>query len=156
MSGDLRNSLGLRVPNDFVKDYLGDYKFQNPNILLKALLHSTYKTRSRTNQTESFEPLDYIGGFVLDYIVSRYVLMNAADKSQSAMARAKGTVLRQDSLAYFAVKNNFNKVVFVDRPIEKTQLREHTEAVRNIQVKSSVRVNSLGSLSPQEITLSSR
>lgn len=133
---DLKQALSLRVPQDFLRDNLGDYRFQNPNILLKALLHPTYKTRDRKdrkNRHDSFEPLDYVGSFVMDYIVSRYVLMNARNKSQHHMAEAKASVLRQDSLAYFAVKNNFHKYVFVDRPVEKASLREFAEGLRSVQ-----------------------
>ncbi|KAK8766814.1 hypothetical protein V5799_006405 [Amblyomma americanum] len=130
---DLKQALSLRVPQEFLREHLGDYRFQNPNIFLKALLHPTYKTRDRKDRHDSFEPLDYVGSFVMDYIVSRYVLMNARNKSQHHMAEAKASVLRQDSLAYFAVKNNFHKYVFVDRPVEKASLREFAEGLRNVQ-----------------------
>lgn len=136
---DLKQALSLRVPQEFVRDHLGDYHFQNANILLKALLHPTFKTRDRKNRHDSFEPLDYIGSFVMDYIVSRYVLMNARNKSQHHMAQVKASVLRQDSLAYFAVKNNFHKFVFVDRPVEKASLREFAEGLRSVQTLSDLK-----------------
>lgn len=136
---DLKQALSLRVPPEFARDHLGDYRFQNPNILLKALLHATYKTRDRKDRHDSFEPLDYVGSFVMDYIVSRYVLMNARNKSQHHMAEVKASVLRQDSLAYFAVKNNFHKYVFVDRPVEKASLKEFAEGLRNVQTLGELR-----------------
>lgn len=136
---DLKQALSLRLPQDFLRDHLGDYHFQNPSIFLKALLHPTYKTRDRKNRHDSFEPLDYIGSFVMDYIVSRYVLMHARNKSQHHMAEVKASVLRQDSLAYFAVKNDFHKYVFVDRPVEKASLREFADGLRNIQNLSDLK-----------------
>uniref|UniRef100_A0A023GEF7 Putative secreted protein n=1 Tax=Amblyomma triste TaxID=251400 RepID=A0A023GEF7_AMBTT len=142
VASDLKQALSLRVPQDFLRDHLGDYHFKNPNILLKALLHPTYKTRDRKDRKDrhdSFEPLDYVGSFVMDYIVSRYVLMHARNKSQHHMAEVKASVLRQDSLAYFAVKNNFHKFVFVDRPVEKASLREFADGLRNVQTLGELR-----------------
>lgn len=136
---DLKQALSLRLPEDFLRDHLGDYRFKNPNILLKALLHPTFKTRDRKDRHDSFEPLDYIGSFVMDYIVARYVLMNARNKSQHHMAQVKASVLRQDSLAYFAVKNDFHKYVFVDRPVEKASLREFADGLRSIQTLSDLK-----------------
>lgn len=136
---DLKQALSLRVPQDFLRDHLGDYHFQNANIFLKALLHPTFKTRDRKDRHDSFEPLDYIGSFVMDYIVSKYVLVNARNKSQHHMAQVKASVLRQDSLAYFAVKNDFHKYVFVDRPVEKASLREFADGLRNVQNLSGLK-----------------
>ncbi|CAN8001091.1 unnamed protein product, partial [Ixodes hexagonus] len=143
VSSGLKSSLNLRFPSDFIRENLADYQFQNPNILLKALLHPSYKSRDRKGHVDSFEPLDYVGGFVLDYVVSStarsrlrrsYILMNSANKSQHAMSHAKVAVLRQDSLAYFAIKNNFHKYVFLDRPIEKTSLRDFADGMRSVHV----------------------
>ncbi|XP_077546176.1 ribonuclease 3-like isoform X2 [Haemaphysalis longicornis] len=136
---DLKQTLSLRVPQDFLRDHLGDYHFQNPNVFLKALLHPTYKTRDRKDRHDSFEPLDYVGSFVIDYIVARYVLMNARNKSQHHMAEVKASVCRQDALAYFAVKNNFHKFVFVDRPVEKASLREFADGLRNVQALTDLK-----------------
>uniref|UniRef100_V5GNL1 Putative dsrna-specific ribonuclease transcription n=2 Tax=Ixodes ricinus TaxID=34613 RepID=V5GNL1_IXORI len=137
---DLKNSLNLRFPADFVRDNLADYTFKNPNILLKALLHPSYKARDRKGAADNFEPLDYVGGFVLDYVVSRYILMNSPNKTQHAMSHAKVAVLRQDSLAYFAVKNNFHKYVFLDRPIEKSSLRDFAEGLRNVHTLADLEI----------------
>uniref|UniRef100_A0A023G2U8 Putative secreted protein n=1 Tax=Amblyomma triste TaxID=251400 RepID=A0A023G2U8_AMBTT len=93
VASDLKQALSLRVPQDFLRDHLGDYHFKNPNILLKALLHPTYKTRDRKDRKDrhdSFEPLDYVGSFVMDYIVSRYVLMHARNKSPAPYGRGEG------------------------------------------------------------------
>ncbi|KAG0437913.1 hypothetical protein HPB47_017225 [Ixodes persulcatus] len=136
---DLKNSLNLRFPADFVRDNLADYTFKNPNILLKALLHPSYRARDRKGAADNFEPLDYVGGFVLDYVISRYILMNSPNKTQHAMSHAKVAVLRQDSLAYFAVKNNFHKYVFLDRPIEKSSLRDFAEGLRNVHTLADLK-----------------
>ncbi|XP_064486733.1 uncharacterized protein LOC135399026 [Ornithodoros turicata] len=141
LSSELARNLDLTSPLEFARTTLGGYKFQDPTLLTKAFLHATYKIKERKGKKESYQPLDYVGDFVLDYIVSKYILQNAANKTQAYMAEKKTAMLKQESLAFLAAKHKFHLHVFVDGANEKSSLNNYVRSVE--RVKTLLELNTL-------------
>ena len=54
------------------EDRIG-YKFQNPDLLVKALTHSSYSNEKRLRKYECNERLEFLGDAVLELITSEKI-----------------------------------------------------------------------------------
>ncbi|XP_064486732.1 ribonuclease 3-like isoform X2 [Ornithodoros turicata] len=130
--------LNVSFPYDFATKSLGGYRFKNQDLLVRALLHPKYKARQRKQMKTTFEPLDYIGNFVLDFVVSRHILRNGSNKSKAQMHGIRAQLLCQRSCAYFAAHNGFQDYVLIDEGREKSEMFNYAQNAKNAGVVEQV------------------
>lgn len=137
LSKDLIMKLEMEFPDQLVKESLSGYQFRNRGILLRALLHRTYKQSKRPRNKTCCDPLDYIGDYVLKFIISQYILEHCPQKQKESLAQRRSIVECQEAYAFLAVKNNFHKYVFIRQSDDGGQDWEHLkvyiETVKNVQ-----------------------
>ncbi|XP_064486735.1 uncharacterized protein LOC135399028 [Ornithodoros turicata] len=134
---DLVMKLEMVFPTEFVTESLGGYQFKTKGILLRALLHRTYKQSKRPRNKTCCDPLDYVGDYVLKFLISQYILEHCPEKHKESLAQRRSLVESQETYAFLAVKNNFHKYVFIQQLGDGSQDYEHLKAyiegIKNVQ-----------------------
>lgn len=97
--------------NTFPKDISGlqesiGYQFQNRNLLITALTHSSFSNETRThNRTlQCNERLEFLGDSVLSIIVSEYIFNRYSDLPEGDLTRMRADVVCEKALSVFANK----------------------------------------------------
>lgn len=127
-------------PEAFVVKSLGGYRFNNRDLLIRAFLHPKYKASRRQGIHTSFQPLDYVGNFVLDFITSRHILKaNSSGKSKRLMHGLKAQILGRKSCALYAAENDFDQYVLIDDGKEKEEMLNYATAARGTKQLGAVR-----------------
>lgn len=125
--------LQMEYPDKFVKERLGGYEFKTKSTLLRALLHRTYKQSKRPNNKTFCDPLDYVGDYVLKFVISQYLLENCAVKTKEQLAQRRALVECQEAYALLAVRNGFHEAVFLDDRRDWEHLNEYIKNVKGVQ-----------------------
>lgn len=125
--------LQMEYPDKFVKERLGGYEFKAKSTLLRALLHRTYKQSKRPNNKTFCDPLDYVGDYVLKFVISQYLLENCAVKTKEQLAQRRALVECQEAYALLAVRNGFHEAVFLDDRRDWEHLNEYIKNVKGVQ-----------------------
>lgn len=92
-------------PLRFFEDLL-DYRFQNPDLLLEAITHSSY---ANENKCSCNERLEFLGDAVLGMIVSDYIFRRTPSISEGEMTRVRAKSVCEASLAAYARKVGIGK-----------------------------------------------
>lgn len=125
--------LQMEYPEKFVNERLGGYEFRTKSTLLRALLHRTYKQSKRPNNKTFCDPLDYVGDYVLKFIISQYLLEHCAVKTKEQLAQRRALVECQEAYALLAVRNGFHEAVFIDDRRDWEHLNEYIKNVKDVQ-----------------------
>lgn len=78
-----------------------DHRFQNPDLLLEAITHSSY---ANENKCSCNERLEFLGDAVLSIIVSNYLFRRVPAISEGEMTRVRAQSVCETALAYHAKK----------------------------------------------------
>lgn len=95
-------------------------KFNDENLLVRALTHSSYANEA---QTKSYERLEFIGDAVLDLAVGHY-LFNNLDEPEGVLTKKRAQEVCEASLAAYARSFNLGKYLLLGRGEEKSGGRE--------------------------------
>lgn len=126
-------NMQMEFPEKFVEEKLAGYKFKTKGTLLRALLHRTYKQKQRQRNKIFCDPLDFIGDFILKFIISRYLLEHCATKTKANLAHSRSIVECQEVYAFLAVRNGFHDHVFIDDGHEWEHLSDYVKAVSGVE-----------------------
>ena len=109
------------------------YKFQNKELLKKALTHTSY---AYENNVESNEKLEYLGDSILEFISSKYLYNNYKNLNEGEMTKVRATVVCEESLYKVATKHNFSDFLYLGKSermnnghLSKAILADSVEAV---------------------------
>ncbi|KAM7294732.1 endoribonuclease Dicer homolog 3a isoform X2 [Ixodes scapularis] len=125
--------LQMEFPEKFVEEKLSGYKFKTKGTLLRALLHRTYKQKERPRNKTFCDPLDYIGDYVLKFIISQYLLEHCVSKNKENLAHRRSMVECQEVYAFLAVRNGFHDHVFMDDRREWEHLTDYVKAISGVE-----------------------
>ncbi|CAN8025643.1 unnamed protein product [Ixodes persulcatus] len=123
----------MEFPEKFVEEKLSGYKFKTKGTLLRALLHRTYKQKERPRNKTFCDPLDYIGDYVLKFIISQYLLEHCVSKNKENLAHRRSIVECQEVYAFLAVRNGFHDHVFMDDRREWEHLTDYVKAISGVE-----------------------
>ena len=83
------------------EDRIG-YKFQNPDLLVKALTHSSYSNEKRLRKYECNERLEFLGDAVLELITSEKIFREHPKSPEGDMTRTRASYVCEPTLALCA------------------------------------------------------
>lgn len=89
-----------------------NYKFNNIELLKKALVHKSY---AYENKVESNEKLEFLGDSILEFISSKYIFRNYPKLKEGEMTKVRATVVCEDSLYKIAEKHNFSDFLYLGK-----------------------------------------
>lgn len=75
-----------------------NYKFNDENILINALTHSSYANEKKSMKLSSNERLEFLGDSILNFIVSAYVFSNYPNLPEGEMTKVRASVVCEQTL----------------------------------------------------------
>jgi ribonuclease III len=85
------------VPHKLVAQKIG-YRFKHPELLTRALTHSSYPTR----KGHDYEALEFLGDRVLDLVVAEELYRRDPNMSEGALTQSLKALVRTETLAQIA------------------------------------------------------
>ncbi len=107
-----------------------DHKFQNPELLRRALTHSSALPELRAVDAESVEPpedneqLEFLGDAVLDLLASEYLLEKFPQWSEGQLSKSRARLVNAQALDLAARRLHLGEHLRLGRGEEKTGGRE--------------------------------
>lgn len=78
------------------------YHFQNPELLEKAMRHSSYANEHRMNRIECNERLEFLGDAVLELVSSEHLFNNFPQMPEGELTRLRASLVCEPTLAFCA------------------------------------------------------
>lgn len=97
-----------------------NYKFKNPELLIKALTHSSYANENKMKITESNERLEFLGDSIISLIVSQHLYKKYPNYPEGELTKIRATVVCESSLAYASEKIQLGKYLLLGKGEEST------------------------------------
>lgn len=101
------------------------YKFNNIELLKKALTHTSY---AHEKKIESNEKLEFLGDSILEFITSKYLYNNYKNLREGEMTKIRSSVVCEASLHNIAEKYEIINYIYLGRS-EKTSNPNHKIAL---------------------------
>lgn len=79
-----------------------DYTFQDNNLLLQALTHTSYSNEHPTQSGGHNERLEFLGDAVLDFIISDHLMRRHPDLPEGDLTRMRASLVSESALAGIA------------------------------------------------------
>ena len=78
------------------------YHFQNPELLEKALPHSSYANEHKMNRIECNERLEFLGDAVLELVSSEHLFAQFPQMPEGELTRLRASLVCEPTLAFCA------------------------------------------------------
>ncbi|MGN0163002.1 MAG: ribonuclease III [Candidatus Ornithomonoglobus sp.] len=102
------------------------HKFNDPNLLRRALTHSSY---ANENHTRDNERLEFLGDSVLSIIISENLFNRMKDTREGDLSKYRATLVCEESLAEVAKKIHLSELVFLGRGEDMTGGRKRPSII---------------------------
>jgi len=89
------------------------YKFQDGNLLKKALTHSSYIQNSKDRIDRDNERLEFLGDAILDAVISIDLYNRLGVAGEGALSKTRARVVREESLADIARKLSLGEYILL-------------------------------------------
>ncbi len=88
------------------------YKFNDINLLKKALTHTSY---ANEHHIESNEKLEFLGDSILEFVSSKYIYNNYVFLKEGEMTKVRADVVCEKSLYKVALRHNFSDFLYLGK-----------------------------------------
>lgn len=96
------------------------YHFQDKNLLLLALTHSSYANEHKKGGHENNERLEFLGDAVLDMVVSEYIYRKFPEMPEGELTKLRAAVVCEGSLAQLSRQLGVGRNLFLGKGEEST------------------------------------
>ena len=96
------------------------YHFQNPELLEKALRHSSYANEHRMNRIECNERLEFLGDAVLEIVTSDFLYHEHTDVPEGELTRVRASIVCEETLAFCTRALNLGDYLFLGKGEDQT------------------------------------
>ncbi len=91
------------------------YSFQNRQLLLQALSHSSYANEQRLGKLGSNERLEFLGDAVLELVSSEYFFKRYLDKPEGELTKLRAKFVCEPALSYIAGQLNLGQYLLLGK-----------------------------------------
>jgi len=96
------------------------YRFVDPELLLEALTHKSYRNEHPVQTPFDNERLEFLGDAVLDLAVSRYLYRSFPELTEGELTRIRAEVVHEAGIAELGQKLNIGSYLRLGRGEERT------------------------------------
>jgi len=100
------------------------YKFQNEELLLEALTHSSYTNEMKINKRNCYERLEFLGDAVLEMISSEFLYNTYPNDPEGILSKTRASMVCEPSLAICARRMKLGELIFFGKGEEMAGGRE--------------------------------
>ncbi len=101
-----------------------NFKFNNIDILINALTHSSYANEHKGKYYEHNERLEFLGDSVLNIIVSDYIYKKYPYYPEGELTKLRAAIVCESSLAFISRQINLGEYLILGKGEETTGGRE--------------------------------
>lgn len=102
-----------------LEDRIG-YHFQNQDLLLSALMHSSYTNEKKIDKLKCNERLEFLGDAVLELISSEYLFFENETMPEGKLTKLRASMVCEPSLAFCAREIELGKFLLLGKGEEVT------------------------------------
>lgn len=92
-----------------------NYKFNNIDLLITALTHTSYANERKINKISSYERFEFLGDAILEFIVSDYLYKNYPEKSEGELTKLRASLVCEFTLSRISKDLSFGKFVLLSK-----------------------------------------
>ena len=96
------------------------YKFENFDLLVKAMTHSSYANEHRYEKKENNERLEFLGDAVLEVTVSDYLFEKYPDKTEGELTKLRASIVCEPTLALCSRQIKLGEWILLSKGEEHT------------------------------------
>lgn len=100
------------------------YQFENPDLLVTALTHSSYSNEKRLKKYECNERLEFLGDAVLELISSESIFLSNPKKPEGDLTRIRASYVCEPTLALCARELHLGQYILLGKGEDMTGGRE--------------------------------
>ncbi len=100
------------------------YRFQNRELLITALTHSSYANESHDPDCQSYERLEFLGDSILGYVTAEYLYRHEPRLPEGRMTRLRAELVCEQSLHQVALRLGLGDYMRLGKGEEHTGGRE--------------------------------
>lgn len=104
---------------DTLENRIG-YTFENKELLVTALTHTSFVNELKVNKTDSYERLEFLGDAILEYIVSEHLYLNKKDYEEGRLTKLRASLVCEFTLSQISEELGYGDYVRLSRGEEKT------------------------------------
>ncbi len=97
-----------------------NYKFQNQELLLSALMHSSYTNEKRLPKHKCNERLEFLGDAVLELVSSEFLFFENPQMPEGKLTKSRASMVCEPSLAFCAREIDLGDYLFLGKGEEVT------------------------------------
>ena len=102
-----------------------DYHFEDPQLLIEALTHKSYK------QPYNNERLEFLGDAVLDLVVGEYLFSNFPNFDEGKLSKMRASLVNEEGFTRLAEHINLGEFIFLSNAEENNHGREKPSLLSN-------------------------
>ena len=107
-----------RLPAAPNQDSLLGFRFRDPSLFRRALVHRSYCNEHGLDATHSYERLEFLGDAVLELTVSAHLYRQFPDADEGQLTKASSWLVRGEALAQVARRWGLGERLLVGRGVE--------------------------------------
>ena len=117
---------------DITKDYTSvfekvlNYDFNNKQLLIESLTHSSYANENKKLNVKYNERLEFLGDSVLGIIISHFLFTSQKDLPEGELTKIRANIVCEESLNEVGKKLNLGKFLLLGKGEEVTGGRDRT------------------------------
>ena len=96
------------------------YKFNDENLLMSALMHSSYTNENHLPKIKCNERLEFLGDAVLELITSEFLFHEYKNKAEGELTKLRSSIVCEPSLAFCAREIQLGDYLFLGKGEEVT------------------------------------
>lgn len=108
---------------NLVEENVG-YVFNNKELLLEALTHSSFTNEMKINKRNNYERLEFLGDAVLEMISSEFLYNKYPSVPEGGLTKKRASMVCEPSLAICARRMELGKALFLGKGEDRTGGRE--------------------------------
>lgn len=102
-----------------------DYHFEDPQLLIEALTHKSYK------QPYNNERLEFLGDAVLDLVVGEYLFSTFPNFDEGKLSKMRASLVNEEGFTRLAEHINLGEFIFLSNAEENNHGREKPSLLSN-------------------------
>ena len=113
-----------RLPASPNQESLLGFRFRDPSLFRRALVHRSYCNEHGLDATESYERLEFLGDAVLELTVSAHLYRQFPGADEGQLTKARSWLVRGEVLAQVARRWGLGDLLLVGRGVEASGGRD--------------------------------
>lgn len=105
------------------------YTFKNQNLLVNALIHSSYANEKRLHKYECNERLEFLGDAVLELVSSEFLFKENKTKPEGELTKLRASMVCEQALAFCARQICLGQYLLLGKGEDATGGRERESVV---------------------------